>query len=495
MHDKITNKDITKIAKGAGIVALGDVTSRVIHFMSLVLIARTIGADVYGVFLLALTVINIGAMFCTAGFTNGVLHFVSMYKAKNDLSRIKGIIFSALKVSSLLSVISGIILFFSAHEIANNIFHIPMMENVLKALIVIIFIKAVMTIFLSSIWGFQLIKYKVYVEKIIQPITRLILLSSLFVVGFRLSGVLSATVISFLVSCCFALYYLIKTVPFYRKDLKPIFETKKLIAFSLPLLSMGFLALLAQHIDMLMIGYFMSSIDVGIYGAVSKIAIFGILAFSAFNPVFKPIISELHSRGEKKKIEHIFKLGTRWIFYTGLPIYLVMIFFAKPILRILGPNFPTGGPCLIILSVGYLFRILSGPTSNVIMMTGRPKINLLNSIVFCGLNVMLNYILIPKYGIVGAATATAISIATINIIRLTEVYHFLKMHPFKLNFFKPILSGMLAIFITRFLGFLPVPLVVIVFICVYTVFLALFGFEEDDRVVLKGIVRRLKWQT
>lgn len=496
--NQINQADVLKIAKGAGIAGFGDVVMRFLTFATVVMITQAVGAELYGIFLLAFTVISIAGILCKAGLDNGVLRFVSMYKGQNDNAHIKGTILFSLKATLVLSLGVGLLLFLFSGTIADKIFYKPELENIIKALIIVLPPVSLTTVFLSSIHGFQLIKYKVYVERFIQPISMLVLLVILFSIGYKLFGIILATIISSIIACFSAFYFLIKIFPFYKREIVPVFENGKLIGFSVPLLFQNFLALLMQRIDLLMIGYFLASSDVGIYGAAAKVAITGILVFASFEATFAPVVSEFYGRKEIKRMENLFKIVVKQTFTVSFPIFLLMIIFAKPIMEIFGPSFISGAPCLIILSIGYLITSLTCGSGYILIMIGKPQIELLNSCILCIGNIVLNYILIPRYGILGAAMATGTSIAVINLLKLGEVYYFLKVYPYESSFLKPLTAGMVSagvIFLLKNFIFHTSPwmlfFLAIIFGLIYISLLRLFGFEKEDKLVL-DIVRK-KW--
>jgi O-antigen/teichoic acid export membrane protein len=134
------------------------------------------------------------------------------------------------------------------------------------------------------------------------------------------------------------------------------------------------------------------------------------------------------------------------------------------------------------------------------MMTGHPKFNLVNSLALALLNVGLNVILIPKYGIVGAAIAAATSMAIINLLRLAEVHYILKVHPYQWSFLKPLLAGTLAAVCTYVL-FLrsaqtPSSLMLVAGILMhfvaYTVMMVLLKLPEEEKLILRNLTARLK---
>ena len=225
------------------------------------------------------------------------------------------------------------------------------------------------------------------------------------------------------------------------------------------------------------------------------------MPLSAFNMIFAPTISKLYGRNEKETLEKLFKTVTKWVFTLSFAVFLAIVLFAKPILSIFGQGFVIGAFALLILSFARLIDAGVGSVGYIIMMTGRPKINLFNSSLLCIITVIMNLLLIPKYGIIGAAIGTAFSIAIINILRLLEVYFFERIHPYQKSFIKPLASGILAASIVYCLGqFFPYDHNIflsfafgILFLGLYILFLRFFVLDDADRYILTLVGRRLKF--
>jgi len=188
-----------------------------------------------------------------------------------------------------------------------------------------------------------------------------------------------------------------------------------------------------------------TSQDVGIYGAASQVPLMLTMILTASNSIYAPVIADLFKMGERDRMRKIFKTTTRWIFYFSLPISLIFISSAKDVISIFGHGFiEKGTPVLIILTIAQLINCATGGAGFTLTMTGRQKMEFLNSLSLVILSIILNLLLIPMYGVVGASIATGISIAAINLLRLLEVYAIYKIHPYDKGYWKGILSSVIA---------------------------------------------------
>jgi O-antigen/teichoic acid export membrane protein len=253
-------------------------------------------------------------------------------------------------------------------------------------------------------------------------------------------------------------------------------------------------------IPIFMLGYFATAEAVGIFSAVYRTALLvqGILL--SFNTIFAPIISDLHHRREDSKLESLLKVVTKWAFSLSLPALLLLIAFSQEVLGFFGSGFVVGAASLIVLSIGQLVNSVTGSLGLMINMSGRSKITLLNSTLHLLLQAGLCLLLIPKHGILGAALASAISTVFLNAIQLLQVYFVLGMHPFRIEFLKPVAAGggaWLVLSLAR-ASILQTDNSVLLLVLGFSIFLAVYGlalcglgFDEEDKAVLQRIRARL----
>lgn len=503
MEDKdssINLSDISKVAKNAGISGIGEIIFTFLGYITSIIITRTVGPSIFGIFSIANIITWIAQVFSSMGLNEGLLRFAAFYKGKGDIQRLRGTIIFSTKVVFFKSLFLTIILFCLSDLIANNLFHNSEVGFAIRILIISLPFLSVGELWLKAIQSLQIIKYQVYVQKLYQPIIKLIILVLLFLIGFRLSGILIAHIVAICTGSLLALYYLLKILPIRREELLHYsYEGKKLIFFSLPLLLSQLVGIITFYMDVLMLGYFKTSTEVGIYSAVSKVGLLILLPLVSFNTIFAPMISEIYSKNEVKRLENLFKSVTKWIFTLSLPMFFLFVLLAEPIMGIFGKDFIIGSVALIIFSAGELINAGVGSVGYMLMMTGRSKIVLLNAIIFCILNIVFNYILIQKYGIIGAATATSLSIAIINILRLFEVYYFIKMHPFKISYLKPCIAGFISfllisliIYILPHISIFSMIILSFLFVSIYGFLIYLLKIDNEDKYIIKLIYQKIK---
>jgi O-antigen/teichoic acid export membrane protein len=179
---------------------------------------------------------------------------------------------------------------------------------------------------------------------------------------------------------------------------------------SLPLLVMMSAELLLQNTDILVVTRYMSPADVGIYFAAGKTMALIMFVHYAVGSAVAHKFAALHARGDHEGLRSFVKDAVNWTFWPSLASALVILVLGKPLLSLFGPQFATGYPVMCILVIGFLTRSAMGPADYLLNMLGEQK--LCAAVLFAAalLNIVLNVMLVPKFGIVGAASATATSL-------------------------------------------------------------------------------------
>jgi O-antigen/teichoic acid export membrane protein len=496
---EIHKEELAKVAKGAGITLVGKIIGNGVSFLYIVIVARFLGSETLGLFMIGLAISNFAGIIGLLGLDRGVIRYVAMYHGRRDAQRVKGAIVKGIEFSFITSIIAGAILFLFAGPLAINLFNKLELEKILMVLSLSIPFFSFMWIALSSTEGFLTMKYTVYGRNLFLPVTNLSAALLLFALGIKLYGIVAAYVISTILTSILSLYYLIKVFPDIVKT-EAIYESKELLRFSIPLLSMVFFNFIVMWTDTLMLGYFSSSQEVGIYNGAMKIALLISVILMSFNSIFAPMLSGLYSKKEMGKIENLFKNVTKWIYTISLPVFLLILLLSEEILSILGSEFISGRHPLIILALAQLINAGVGSTGVILIMSGKQNLMMVNTVCASLVNIILNYLLIPPYGMTGAAIATGITMVGVNIAMMVEIFFLFNMHAYNSKYIKPTLSGAAAFGITFFLGHTVWELEGIAKLLIHaTVFSSIFIFViykcgiDDDAQHIFGIIK-IKFQ-
>jgi O-antigen/teichoic acid export membrane protein len=506
MHEPQTQRNetsdylIKKAARGGGIAFVGNLIDKGLRFPLEMLLARVLGAGDYGSYSLGYGLAIIASEVSMLGLPSGIVRFGALYKGTGDIKRVKGTLSSALFISTLSSIAAGALLFIFSTSMS-RMFDMPKLVNVLR-IFAIAFPFYVLTLMAGYAAGaFQAIKSQTAVTNICRPLANVVIVSIIFLLGFKLLGAVYGFLISSVISACLGLYLLKRIFPDIISELRPSYEVKKLLRFSVPVLFVGFSYVLLVQTDRIMLGYFKASEDLGIYSAAANISQQAGLITYSFSYIFCPIISDLYNRNELRDLDRLYKTVNRWIVSFNLVILALLILFSKQIMGIFGSEFTSGWLVLVVLSSVHLIGYSTGGAlvGYVLRMSGKQDIELINAVIMLVLNIALNFWLIPIYGILGAAMATGVSFAVINVARILEVYKILGMHPYDANYHKPFVAVLIVIFLSVFLSMLNISklywiISIVALSIVYFIILYFLGLEYEDKMIWDTIKRRINNQ-
>ncbi len=185
---------------------------------------------------------------------------------------------------------------------------------------------------------------------------------------------------------------------------------------SLPLSVMIACDIALQNVDILVISRFMSPVDVGIYFAAAKTMSLIMFVHYAVGSAVANRFAKLNARGEDDALQDLVADSVNWTFWPSLLSALVILALGKPLLWLFGPGFENGYPVMLILVVGFMIRSSFGPVEFLLNMLGEQKKCAGILVISALATIVLNFALVPSYGMAGAAAATSISLALAPIL-------------------------------------------------------------------------------
>ena len=493
--------ELSKVAKGAGATFVGKVIGTGLKYLTNIVIAWLLGVELFGLYTLGIVIYQLGELFSGMGLHNGAMRYASIHHGAGDVRRLKGVLLQAIGLPLFGGLILGTALFLGADPLAQEIFGKPDLALPLKIFAAVVPFGASMTVTVLATTGFQTTRYLIYVRELFQPLANLVLVALLCAIGLGLYGATLAWVLSIILGFVAAIYSVRRVFPaIMRKDVKPVFEVRRLLEFALPLAFGEFIWFVLLWTDIFTLGYFRPAAEVGVYRAASQTAVLLTIFLTSLNTIFAPMIADLYNKKEFKGMDQLFRTTTRWGFSLTLPLFLVIGIASQDILRIFGPEFATGWLPLIILGAGQLVNAGTGGVGYMLIMSGHQYSKFLGDLILATTNVVLNIVLIPRWGLLGAATAMAISISGVNLLRAGQVYIVLRVHAYNWGYLKMVGAGILAAFggftVRHWLPpmhfFLSLAITAGVVLSVYAVLLWRMRLEEVDELILRKIWKRAR---
>jgi len=177
--------------------------------------------------------------------------------------------------------------------------------------------------------------------------------------------------------------------------------------------------------DTLMIGYFLDKADVGVYRIAFRISTVITFTQFAINGIAAPMIADHYHKGDMQGLRKlIHKIGL-FNFLFSVPIFLIIVLAPSFLLGLFGAEYTSGTGILLMLSVGQVVFALSGPVMYILTMTKHEKLALYIMYLTAIINLVGNAVLIPIYGLQGAAIATAFTTLLWNVLAVIAVNRYL----------------------------------------------------------------------
>jgi len=441
-------RSLSSITRGASLYFVGKIVLNALGFLLQLILTRGLGAGLYGVYAYGKTVLMILLMFTNLGSDQSLLKYLPEY---NDDTRRQRLILALAMITSLLgAVVSAVALFVFAPTVNDLTLNDPHFVDVLRLFAIILVLDTVAKVVHSTFRSLEQLEYEVFSNKLARPTLRLCAAAIALVFGFSLHGVMVALVVANFIALGVALYFFLS-----RFDLRPSLtprrsardEIVEYYNFSIPLTLKDAGNVLIKRVDIMMVGFFLPSTAVGIYNVSVLLAGILVLPVTAFNQLFPPIASRLYSNGETDELSSLHKTVTRWVFTISFIAAIGAVVYRRELLALFGVEFVAGSTVLALFVGGQLINCASGSNGYLLMMTDHQYILLVNQWLFGALNLVLNYVLILKYGLVGAAVATAGILVVLNVVKTIELWYLEGLFPYSTRFVKPISAGIAALIV------------------------------------------------
>lgn len=401
--------EMKEILKGSLIIFIFKLFGALSLFLTYILIPRYYGVEAFGIFNLILALLMIGTVLSRIGLDTYVVRIVSSLEGKNkEISLFLKSVFKILIVSSLL--VTGIILL-GSDFINNSIFKSIDASNYLIGLAFMILPYTFFNVLVEVLRGLDDIKFYSFFRNFSQNFSILFLLG-ISIVTLKMYDpiyILYTAIIIITSLLILVLYRFLKV-----KKINILQKGKyqnKILKHSYPMLLTASIIFLTSYVDSFMISYYLDEYQVGIYNACINLSMIISFIPMAIGGYISPKISKAYSNNNNLEIKEIFKNSMTIILIVTLPLFLTMYFFSTFFLGLFGEAFTQATTTLLIINVAFLIEAIFGFVGFILNMTDNQHIFMKTLFISLIINVVFNALLIPIYGINGAAIAMVLSIA------------------------------------------------------------------------------------
>ncbi len=435
--------DLGFLARGSILNLAGVVTNTLFTFVLVLVVTHKLGEGQAGVFFVSIALFTIISNTAELGADGGLLRMIPRYRATKRTQDIRRTVAIGLWPCLVVSVAGAALMWVFAPQLVNLFFRVnrhgrSAVEAIpfVRALAFFLPVSALSTVILAGTRGFGAMLPAVTVENVGKPVARPILVLGAILAGLPLAAVAVAWAGPIVVGFVAALGWLLWLIrraerrdaysgpPRAVGDLAPEFWR-----FAAPRGLAGALNTSQTWLNTLFVGGLASTGEAAIYTAASRFIMVGSFAIQAMQLVVAPQIAGLLALEDKQRARTVYQTATQWLMAPSWPIYYTLAFFAPVMLRVYRPGYEAGQTVLTVLSLSLLVAMATGPVSIVLVMGGKSGWTLLNSAVGLAVMIALNGVLIPRYGIEGAAVAAAVGIVVQQVSMLVQVRVFLGLNP------------------------------------------------------------------
>jgi len=399
-----------------------------------ILLFRAIGSEQYGIFVYVNSWLLLLSVCSRFGFSTMLIRYLSRFATLKEIGKMKSLFIYAYGFTMITSLIIGIcgsVIFYFNPQI------FPIYNKTF--LVGLLFTLPVISIALlqqSTLVGLK----QVVISDIPINIFRNVILVTIFGLLYLFHKEISASLTMFIVGIIYASVVIINFIIISRfldldlmKKTKKIQESMSWATLSKPFFFISGSQIINQRADVIILGFFTPPGQLAVYAAVSRlIPLIGFVS-GITNSVIKPYISSFHAVGDKSEIQKVVFRMSIISFVATILTSIFLVVLGKWILGLFGEEIVAGYILLIILALGKVISILTGPVAILLSMTDHAGLASKSELASNIFYIILCFLLIPKYGIIGAAIGTATAWVFRNLLMTFFVLTKLKINPSVFN--------------------------------------------------------------
>jgi O-antigen/teichoic acid export membrane protein len=385
-------------------------------FLSTILLARLLGTSNFGVYAYAMNWVSLLSIPASLGLNWLLVREVATHQAKSAWELMQGILMWSSQLVLIASISVALVAAGIGWYLNNN--GIETVSLPFFVSLVALPILALRSQRIAVMQGLHKVVLGQLPEFLIEPI---LFLGLIGILSWKLrasldaSWVMGAYILTISVTFIVGALLLSKSLPSEIRHVKPRYNIKQWIHSALPFMLMGGLQTINSRADITMLGAIKGPDAVAVFVAIDKGVTIIVFILGAVGTVLAPTIASVYAMGNMERLQKIVTKSARLILWISLPITFLFIFFGKRFLLFFGLDYIQGYNGLIILCIAQLFNAAAGSVGVLLSMTGHEKYIAINTGINAILNITLNAIFIPLWGINGAAIASATTLISSNL--------------------------------------------------------------------------------
>lgn len=390
-------------------------------FVMNIAVARTLGAAEAGLFFLGFTLITMAAAVGRLGLDQSIVRFIAAQQATDAIGPLHGVYRKSMVWVVLASGGIALLCSINIDWLVKSLFDQPGFKPVLHAFLLAIPLVALYTMQAQALQGLKKIAKSMLTLNVFVPVMLLLLM--------LLAPVTSAAslAIYFNIACLITLgvglIFWFQSAP--RKKAAEKFPSNLLRNTCIPLWAVAVLSQVVQWSSQLMLGTWSSSEEVAFFATAQRTAMLTSFVLFAVNAIAAPKFAAMYAKGDLEGLNQLAIMSVRLMLLVAVPALALMLLFPEWLMGFFGEEFRAASTALVILAMGQFVNIATGSVGYLLSMTGYERKVRDNALFSALIGVALGLILIPGYGLLGASIATALAIASQNLLGVYQVRKYL----------------------------------------------------------------------
>lgn len=500
IHENSARQDTERVFLSGTAILLASIAGNGLSYALGILLARILGVTDFGIYALAITIYNSLTLIVLFGLDIGVIKFVSEALGQRNQKTAAGIIEQAIAIILASSSIASLLLAAFAGILSEKVYSKPALEIALQFLATAIPCAVAVTVLMSGLQAFQIVRYTIIIRYIWEPVSKISLACGFLWMGFGLPGVFSALFITSAISTAVLVrsVHRIAGVQFSNFFTWNSSLARQLLLFCSPLAISSLFGVVAPRSDILLLGYWGSPHEVGTYMAAFQTSAALALILGALDTVLAPIMSRALAEADRYRLRQAYQMASRLTLTLTAPLCAVLVVFGTELLSLFGPEFTVASPVLALLAGAQLIHSMTGTANTVLLMSGYSRIVMGNTIVIGFASIVLMCVLIPMWSSLGAAGASAAGLIALNFVRVAQVWRLHGIHPYSWDLMKPGFAAVSMALALLFAKNLCPPSYYFALLLgggvLYACTLFLMGLNKGDLAVLQSVRNRISSQ-
>lgn len=386
------------------------VMSAALAFIIQVILARVMGQFEYGIYVFVWVFVVMAGNLSCLGFHSSVIKLIGQYQEADDLNHIRGLASGARIFAILVATcvaLSGVAFIYFFADLVPTYYLVPIMLGAF-ALPMIALGDMLDGTSRAHNWPFIALSP----TYLMRPLLILLLFISAFVMDFETSAqtaLICAIMAAYITSLTQFVIVTRKLNHTYKKGNRS-WDMSAWVKAALPIFVIESLNFLMTNADVLIVGFALPPDQVAIYYAAAKVMALVHFVYFAVKASAGPKFSELAAKGNITGLEAAAQQSAKWCFWPTLLLGSIVVLMGPFLLSLFGSGFSEGHTVMVILLIGILLKSLLGPGEVLLVMVNQHRVCAFIYAIAFSTNLILNMILIPHYGINGAAMATSLAI-------------------------------------------------------------------------------------